>query len=300
MSLYCLFEIYAQHQRLIKSLFGSARKFCDVESIHNLRVEIKRLRALFNLIEWINPSFQARSELKELRKLFKAAGVIRDNHVQQELTAAWMKKRRFELSEYLNNLKFEEKEIRGGFSKACAGFNTRVFTEKWQNIRTSLAALPAEQVAIKAQERLRFMIDKLVSFRLKSDFLEEDFHQIRILSKETRYTLEIIRKCFSRGPSMQNIDDGIRKMHQALGKWHDDDMGLQFLDTFLLDYEGEALYRRNDYFKLIQSLEGEKKRLLSDFEKAWTAFLKLAAEHHLVDEDSPDEQKTDSIGDNDD
>ena len=299
MDLYCLFEIYAQRQRSIKALFSRAREYFDVDSIHDLRVEIKRLRAFFNMIEWINPAFRAKSELKEIRKLFKAAAIIRDNHVQQELAAAWMEKRRFELSEYLNELKRMERESHRDFSKACRRFEPGKLTEKWRNIRNSLAALPPEQFRLKSEERHRFMIDSLIFFRKKSDFLEEDYHKIRILSKETRYTLEIIRGCFPREQSRQDFDDAIRKMHQALGKWHDDDTGLRYLDTFLLDYEGEPLFRRGDYFKLIQGLEREKRKLLSDFENAWKAFLKLAVKHGFAEENPPAGSIQGSVGDND-
>jgi CHAD domain-containing protein len=298
MDLHCLFEIYAQRQRSIKALFNRAREYFNADSIHDLRVEIKRLRALFNLIEWINPAFQAKSEMKDIRKLFKAAAIIRDNHVQQELAAAWMDRRQFELSEYLNELKRVERDSRRGFAKACRSFDAGKFTDKWRNIRSTLAALPPEKFRLKSEERLRFLIDGLISFRSKSDFVDKDYHEIRILSKETRYTLEIIRKCFRREQSMQDFDEAIRKMHQALGKWHDDDTGLRFLDSFLLDYEGEPLFRRGDYFKLIRGLEREKRKLLSDFEKAWKTFLQIAVKHGLVEEGPPAGSNQGSIGDN--
>jgi len=288
MYLYCLFEIYDQRQKTIKALFGQARIYFDVDSIHDMRVEIKRLRALFNLIEWINPAFQAKKELADIRKLFKAAGKLRDNHVQQELAESWTEKRRYELSEYLNDLKRIEKQSRPSFAKASRKFDTGIFTGIWKNIRPALAALPPEQIRAKAEERLRFMVDRLIAYRSKENFLEEDYHEIRILSKETRYTLEIIRRCFAKEESLQDLDDAIRKLHQALGKWHDDDVGLTFLDTFLLDYEGEALYRRSDYLRLIRGLEREKSRLLGDFERAWRAFLKLADRHGLMEKTAPE------------
>lgn len=299
MYLYCLFEIYAQRQRVIKTLFARALDFNDEDSIHDLRVEIKRLRAFFNLIEWINPAFQAKQEMSEIRRLFRAAGVLRDNHVQQELVSQWITRRRYELSEYLNELKCAEKDSRPRFVKKGRKFDPGLLTEKWRHIRTALASLPPGHIREKAEGRLRFLTGSLIEFRNKSDFLEGDYHQIRILSKETRYTLEIIRKCFPQDQSRQDLDECIRKMHQALGKWHDDDVALASLDTFLLDYEGEALFRRGDYFKLIQGLEREKQKLLRDFEIAWQAFLKLAAGHGLIGEDTPAKPEQVSVGDND-
>lgn len=299
MYLYCLFEIYSQRQKAIKTLFAQALEFFDEESIHDLRVEIKRLRALFNVIEWINPAFQAKQEMSEIRRLFKAAGAIRDNHVQQELVSRWIRRRNYELSEYLNELKRAEKANRPGFVKKSRRFDPALFTEKWRNIRTALASSPPGHIGMKAEERFRFITDSLIAFKNKSDFLEKDCHQIRILSKEARYTLEIIRKCFPREHSMQDLDDSLRRIHQALGKWHDDDVVINSLDTFLLDYEGEALFRRGDYFKLIQGVEKEKQKLLRDFEKAWPAFLKLAARHGLIEVDTPAAADEDSIGDND-
>jgi CHAD domain-containing protein len=298
-SLYCFFEIYAERQRAIKALFDQARKLFSVDAVHDLRVEIKRLRALFNLIQWINPGFQAKTEMKDIRRLFKAAGRLRDIHVQQELAAAWAGRRRLELSEYLNDLMLREKAGRPVFAKACRRFDPGLFIEKWRNIRSSLSALTPDDIRTKAEERLRSRIDGLVAFRGGTGFTEEEYHRIRILSKETRYTLEIIRKCYPGKRSLQDLDDAIRRMHRALGRWHDDDVGLRYLDAFLLDYEGEALFRRGDYFKLIRALEEEMRELLAGFEKAWEAFLTLAAGHGLLEEEAPADPEGKSVGDDD-
>ena len=81
----CLGEYYKSQEQKIRQNFHLAVSTFDVESIHELRVEIKRLRAFFHLIGHINPVFHPEQDLQKILGLFKSAGKIRDIHVQQNM-----------------------------------------------------------------------------------------------------------------------------------------------------------------------------------------------------------------------
>ena len=269
-----LWTYYGNLQRIVEENYNLAVRFADVEGVHDMRVGIKRLRAYFNLIEWINPVFQAKQNLKPIRRLFKAAGKIRDIHVQQELMMRWATELNLEMSEYYNFLKQKETEERKRFADfARKKFDLKVFQSNWTLIQNVLSFISTEYIQYKSEERFNAQIEELIKFKEKENFVEDDYHAIRILSKETRYTLEVLQACFPPKNIWTQLNETLRKVHQALGRWHDDDVSLLVLDGFLLSYAGKSFFDRNSYVKFKKSLADDKLKQMAEFEQRWMDFL---------------------------
>jgi len=269
-----LWTYYGNLQRIVEENYNLAVRFADVEGVHDMRVGIKRLRAYFNLIEWINPVFQAKQNLKPIRRLFKAAGKIRDIHVQQELMMRWVTELNLEMSEYYNFLKQKETEERKRFTDfAKKKFDLKVFQSNWTLIQNVLSFISTEYIQYKSEERFNAQIEGLIKFKEKENFVEDDYHAIRILSKETRYTLEVLQACFPPKNIWTQLNETLRKVHQALGRWHDDDVSLLVLDGFLLSYAGKSFFDRNSYVKFKKSLADDKLKQMAEFEQRWMDFL---------------------------
>ena len=272
----CLWTYYGNLQRIVEENYNLAVRFADVEGVHDMRVGIKRMRAYFNLIEWINPVFQAKLHIKPIRRLFKVAGKVRDIHVQQELMRRWASELDLEISEYYNFLKQKETEERKRFTGfAKKKFDPDVFQSNWTLIQNVLSFISTEYIQFKSEERFNAQIEELIKFKEKENFVEDDYHAIRILSKETRYTLEVLQTCFPPKNIWTQLNETLRKVHQALGRWHDDDMSLLFLDGFLLSYAGKSFFDRNSYVKYKKSLADDKVRQLAEFEQRWLDFLNI-------------------------
>lgn len=270
----CLWTYYGNLQRIVEENYNLAVRFADVEGVHDMRVGIKRLRAYFNLIEWINPVFQAKQNLKPIRRLFKASGKVRDIHVQQELVRRWASELDLEMSEYYNFLKQKETEERKRFADfAKKKFDLKVFQSNWTLIQNVLSFISTEYIQFKSEERFNAQIEELVKFKEKENFIEDDYHAIRILSKEMRYTVEVLQTCFPPKNIWTQLNETLRKVHQALGRWHDDDVSLLFLDGFLLSYAGKSFFDRNSYVKYKKSLADDKVKQLEEFEQRWLDFL---------------------------
>jgi CHAD domain-containing protein len=270
----CLWTYYGNLQRIVEENYNLAVRFADVEGVHDMRVGIKRLRAYFNLIEWINPVFQAKQNLKSIRRLFKASGKVRDIHVQQELIRRWVTELDLEMSEYYNFLKQKETEERKRFADfAKKKFDLKVFQSNWTLIQNVLSFISTEYIQFKSEERFNAQIEELIKFKEKENFVEDDYHAIRILSKETRYTLEVLQTCFPPKNIWTQLNETLRKVHQALGRWHDDDVSFLFLDGFLLSYAGKSFFDRNSYVKYKKSLVDDKMKQLAEFEQRWLDFL---------------------------
>jgi CHAD domain-containing protein len=270
----CLWTYYGNLQRIIEENYDLAVRFADVEAIHEMRVGIKRLRAYFNLVEWINPVFQAKQNLKPIQRLFKAAGRVRDIHVQQELLRRWATEMDLELSEYYNLLKQKETKERKRFADfAKKKFDPKVIRSNWTLIQNVLSFISTEYIQYKSEERFNSQIEELIKYKEKENFIQDDYHSIRILSKETRYTLEVLQTCFPPKNIWEKLNETLRKVHQALGRWHDLDVSLLFLDGFLLGYSGRSFFDRDSYVKFKKGLVNDKLKQLEEFERSWLDFL---------------------------
>ncbi len=282
MILECFEEYYrSQHEKIERNYF-LAVKYHDEDGIHDMRVEIKRLRAFFRLVEGINPNFQAKPNLKKIQKLFKSAGRVRDIHVQQELVRKWISKLNLEVSEYYNFLKQKELEVRQAFSASNKKFDMGLFERNWAIISRNLAVLPPDYIKSKTKQRMKNALNDLIKYKNKESFVEEEYHDIRIKSKETRYTLEIYQKCIPSRQPLNLLNDALRSLHQTLGRWHDDDIGLQFLEGFQEEFPDQTFFSPDSYLMLADGLKKEKTDLLNEFEKRWKKFLNLLKTHTFV------------------
>lgn len=268
-------EYFLFQKEIIQKNFPLVSKEVDVEGVHDLRVGVKRIRAVLNLIGWIIPEFKPKKVLKKLNRFFKAAGKIRDIHVQQEIVEKWMAEKKLELSEYYNYLKERELDERKRFSKYCREFSPKILMNIWAQVEKFIQYLPYDYLQPKAADRFAEMVSQLIEFKNKQNLIEDDYHKIRILSKETRYTLEILEQSGQTNQNIAQLNQSIRELHRALGKWHDDDVGICMLEEYLKQNSGLDFFHGDSYTLFWQHLNNEKIDLIKEFERNWAAFLKL-------------------------
>lgn len=274
----CLVEFYKSLCEKIENSFLVSVKYYSSEGIHDLRVEVKRLKAFFNLIEGINPNFNSKKNFQKTRKLFKTWGKLRDIHVQQILVKEWTTRLNGEVSEYYNFLKQKELRARNPFLASGKKFNLKNLRKKEKKIERTLKDIPADYAQLKAEERANSLVAQLIGFGTDQKPNEEELHQIRILLKETRYTLEILQKCFPDLGFGEELIERLKGLHQILGKWHDDEMALQFLETFKSGYKDPQFFSGHSYDKFLKNLQEEKMALLAKFENKWDDFMSFLTE----------------------
>lgn len=269
----CLLEFYGSECEKIENNFLISVKHYSSEGIHDLRVEVKRLKAFFNLIEGINPDFKSKKNFRNVRKLFKTWGSVRDLQVQQFLIRDWKNKLDGDVSEYYNFLKQQEMNAQKLFFLSGKKFDIQDLRKKGKKIERALKNIPLDDAQSKALERVDGLRGQLIELGNTPKLKEEKLHQIRILLKEIRYTLEILQKCFpDLGPQDEQIGK-LRDLHQILGKWHDDEMALQFLEGFKSDYKGQRFFSARSYEEFLKYIQKEKVALLAEFENHWRGFI---------------------------
>jgi CHAD domain-containing protein len=270
-----LAQHHNQLSRIIARNFTAARDNYSVDGTHDFRVGIKRWRAFMVLLQAMLPGIDSKSCRKGLNRIFKAAGRVRDCHIQQELIRDARSNRQWGLSEYYNELKKSELAARARFARAAVGFNPQLLETVEAGITQAAPTVQTDVLVQSAFRRLGQGVRVLLRYDMPGGFPEGDLHSIRIQSKETRYIVEIIQTCLSHRRDLGDLNDRLRGVHQALGLWHDREVSLDRLNVFLDHSEKKKLRVPSAYAAFARELRDGKATALRAFDSAWGQFVRL-------------------------
>lgn len=235
------YYIHLQHavNRHLELCLGQAEK----ETIHRLRLSIKKLSAFNKLAEYLCLSdFEGHIQnVKKIGRLYTLAGQLRDTQVQMHLLALAEGRTESDYSKFSKWLLSRE--------------NKRIsrFVQKSQNPR--LAPVPhiaTTQISIKlAMLSQQTLVDNTATFlsgllakakRLSAGNIpERDLHRIRIIIKQIRYVSQIVKHCYSDFDFQEISFESLRKIETAAGKWHDYLVRIELLERFIKKHEHTAL-----------------------------------------------------------
>src|SRR5580658_3713508 len=162
----------------------------ESDTVHDLRVAIRRCRSLAAVMEEVDPDSDWPEMRKVARKLFKSLGAVRDAHVLEE----WIKKFGADddplRAQMLASLETDEKQRSDAALHVAAKFDEKKWTHLEQELRkrvrlVPLGGLAAECLALERFEEMR----ELHSRALRTE-KSKPWHGLRIGVKKFRYTLE--------------------------------------------------------------------------------------------------------------
>jgi len=247
----------------------------DPDGVHDLRVEFKRLRGFFKLIESINDDFNAKKNFKDFRKIAKSTSGLRDFQVQQKLLKNAEKILYIDVNGYKNYLKKMEVENLESFRNFSRKNTIENLKKRGKCIKRALKDITPVWAETKARGCIYNMRTNLILLSNQDDLNDEILHDIRILSKETHYILEIIQKCFKIYENAKDFEAGIKKVHQVLGKWHDFDVSIGYLNDYVETQRNDISHET--YHKLREHLQQDKEVLKKSFRTVFDEFNKIAS-----------------------
>jgi len=273
----CLRQSYESQAVRIRDLCRRAGRTFGVEAVHDLRVEIKRLRAFFDLVEVCNPLFAGAGQFRPIRKLFKAAAPLREIQVDSSLARDKSAAMGLRLDEYRNELKEAELRARKKFAAAAGSFDPDLFLERETAIHRALDGIDLPELQSKAEAYLQTLTGELLRLKQSGPLDRKTLHRVRILAKKTRYVLEVVQACFHPDEAaLQSLNDSLRAVHQALGHWHDDRLGLASVQAFYDNKAIKPLLDEPSYPAYAQALQKDSALRLEAYEKAWGEFVRQA------------------------
>lgn len=264
------FRDYIQKQaaRLLGN-FKASRSGCDVDAVHDMRVAVKRLRTVLKCVKHLQPRFRRKRAYRPIRDVYKVAGDVRDFQVQRQLLASWLRHHGPAVDEFQSWLASSEEASCQRYLKVAGRFDTEVIVEVTGRIADAVEPLSVSEVVTGLNDRFSELFSNLIESGPADQLEFGTLHAVRISSKEARYCLEIIQACSGENETVASLDTALKRVHRALGVWHDYDVGLATLNRFHDRHAGEALWKRQDYRQLTTSYTDDRQDHLECFYSAW-------------------------------
>ncbi|HEX9751297.1 MAG TPA: CHAD domain-containing protein [candidate division Zixibacteria bacterium] len=251
----------------IRQLARSARRDGAADDFHRLRVAIKRLRALAAHARDTGNTNQTDPPRRLLRRLFRAAGRVRNCHVRKQRIIRHWELSPDSLSEYFNDLTAHEAVARHHYDRVARAHEARMFQSISERMMREFERRNGDDLAQRSVHSILSLLDLLVGADLNST--EINFHTVRILAKETRYRIEFVRDCVVSLDVFDRLGIALRDVHRALGLWHDRDESVYALDAFIARSENATLLREPPYAQFRLTLLREGAAALNCFFGKW-------------------------------
>ncbi len=260
-----IYRFMEEQLELFKDLMTRTKTTIDEETIHQMRVAVKKIRTIQKLKKHINfPSLIKKPQFKTIKEIFAISGQLRDLQIQQNLLEAYRKKLKFsyqQLSEYLDK-------------------QQKVFEEElYQKIReTDFVDFPdmQENEVIDDENDLPDIENESVDFlKLKINTINrliftldrnDHIHDLRKELKQLFFVLQFLKKHFAESNAGEIELKRLRKITDRLGHWNDRDVFDSMLQDFI-NAQGESFLLENPEYTILQYvLRSEKTAFLLGIE----------------------------------
>lgn len=177
------------------------------EDFHELRVEIKKIKAFFKLVSYFNRTFPKGRLFKPLRSLFKAAGKVRELHVEEGIIEKYAGHK---LENYLLDLKRSELKAKKDFYRDVNRMPEKNIQRIPQQAQPYFSTVSEAHIAAYLKKENRKIKRSARDQKLRPG----QIHEVRRKIKENYYNQTIAHTPVAVKPPA-------KKIHKLLGKWHD-------------------------------------------------------------------------------
>ena len=199
-----------KRDRTINGLLETQQECYTPDTFHALRVEIKRLNALFNLVNYCSKEFKKKKTFKPFKRIFRQAGKVRELQIEESLLEEYFA---FHLlpqyKDHLEKLLTRELEI---FFLIKNNSLSQILSEKYQKILPLLTKASTKK-ANRYMNKKRTEIEKLIA---QNALKNKQIHPLRKQLKEYQYNHTSLN--YDQQNQLTTSKDILPEL---LGEWHD-------------------------------------------------------------------------------
>lgn len=215
-----------KHSSAIGLLFSKAQKSNTPTYYHQLRIEIKKLRALIDIISHVDKKFNSKKALKPFHNIFQSAGKIREIQLEES-----MMKKHYSASTFTTYkliIKEQKTKYQAEFFELIKGALIEKQKKTIHDLKKSLQKVDERNVQKYLHKKSR-RINKLLTHGVEDI---ADLHKLRKLIKTYSYNLKLIDQT-----DHVDILPLYSNLPELIGQWHDTQTMLAHLHKIIKVYE---------------------------------------------------------------
>jgi len=254
-------DYYIEHKTIFDQKFSLVLDSFDMEAIHKMRTTTKRLRGLFQLVEYLSVrKFKAKKQLKKIRILFKYAGKIREIQIEQLIIWEFEKKLNENYSDYLEYLLRREHIEIARFLKHLPEIDQRENILNHEEILEAIESINPEKLQKKANKFIKSKTKSLKEL-ISKPASNNTIHRSRTILKQIYYLYDVLISLSGKKDIINLPDEKIRELEQKIGAWHDLVNSPYYLNAFFKTNNGKKLEK---YGLLKKSIKKERDKLRAE------------------------------------
>jgi CHAD domain-containing protein len=232
----------------IEALLKIPRAEFTKSVFHKLRVEIKQLNAIFEVVNFCSKDFKRKKTFLPIKEIFDQAGKVRELQVEEATLDKYLSDK--SLLEYRKNLEDKCLVEKSSFFELLGKKLDKRLKNKFEILIPFLDQVNKKK-AIRFIEEKKGTIESLINVDL---IKEEDLHKLRKYLKLLDYTFSSLS---FKKESVTGSEEHV--LIDLLGKWHDSDV--------ILDNLRKALESKNIEMTEIGEIEELKSKIALEKEK---------------------------------
>lgn len=257
-----LLEYYNEHKLNFEKNYLLAKESLNTEAIHKMRTSMKRLRALYQLVQHLTEKqFNEKKQLKKGRKIFKLISGIRELQVEEMLVFEYeelLGLKFIDYSEYLmekghREIQFLKQELPDKLPK--------IFND--DALSNSLNSIEQKEIQYRTRGFIKQKSDTLLRINNKGKTTKR-IHQNRTILKQIFYLYPILTKLSGWHLILGMKQEEMKEREQKIGMWHDSVNSLHYLNHFFMAKKGRDT---EHYLKLKQKIAEDRDKMKSEIIK---------------------------------
>ncbi len=247
-----LYQQYEIQTGFFYEHFSKTHEQFGEEDIHQLRVDIKKIRAILGLVEYISEgSFSRERHISLFSKLFKISGRLREIHVNLSIINEDDQSTVIVYREYLIILQLKTVQR---LNTGLSSFNHDELQKLNLELYEFIEGLNDLNIADMARS---YISGKIININeLRKNTNDRNLHKIRFHSKELKEILKLINS-INPDDQSKKLENDIKNFNELIGNWHDNVVLINSMEKFI-NKENESL----EQDKLIELVEDIKQKNL--------------------------------------
>jgi CHAD domain-containing protein len=262
-----IINYFEEQMEIIETNSEAAKSGLDVDVLHDLRVGIKRLKALYQVLDPISEGrFDSKTNFADVHILFKEVGKLREIQVLKALFAFFAKDAAAEIYIEFNNLITAREQLASDeLNTALQQFDNKLIGKSLEAANAFLVDISNED-ATKLTKKLLKKRFKQIGELLPNKQDEALMHDLRTRVKQSCYIIEMLalmqpEKEFTKHPKR------LKLAAELLGQWHDHVVLIEALTDFLVDKTDDEDFDADPYTDLLSIVRADAIKLLKEGRK---------------------------------